>query len=62
MRSRLSLGKHRGTVPTWLSMYRKGGVDLMLKIKPYPGGVRVIPQWTESDESKTVTRTQSWIC
>lgn len=40
-----AVGKHRNTVQTWLSMYRKGGVEAMLEIKKSPGGVRVIPQW-----------------
>lgn len=48
----LAVGKHRGTVQTWLSMYRTGGIDLMLTIKPSPGGVRVIPQWAENAVAK----------
>ena len=38
-----ALGKHRATVQTWLSKYRKQGIDLILEIQPSPGGVRVIP-------------------
>ena len=43
-----SIGKHRNTVQTWLSMYRNGGLESMLKIKRSPGRVRVIPQWAEN--------------
>lgn len=42
-----ALGKHRNTVQTWLLLYREGGVEAMLSIKPSPGGVRKIPQWAE---------------
>jgi transposase len=42
-----SLGKHRGTVQSWLSTYRKDGIDSMLEIKSSPGGVRIIPQWAQ---------------
>lgn len=42
-----SLGKHRGTVQSWLSIYKKEGIDSMLENKSYPGGVRIIPQWAE---------------
>jgi transposase len=38
-----SLGKHRGTVQNWLSIYRQKGIDSMLETKSYPGGVRIIP-------------------
>lgn len=38
----LAVGKHRGTIQTWLSSYRQGGLDSMLTIKSPPGGVRVI--------------------
>ncbi len=47
-----ALGKHRNTLQTWLSMYRKGGVEAMLAIKVSPGGVRVIPQWAEDTVAK----------
>ena len=47
-----ALGKHRGTVQTWLSKYRQGGVNSMLTIKSSPGGVRLIPQWAESALAK----------
>ena len=46
------VGKHRNTLQTWLSMYRKGGVEAMLEIKKSPGGVRVIPQWAENALAK----------
>ena len=39
-----SLGRYRGTVQSWLSIYKKEGIDSMLEIKSYPGGVRIIPQ------------------
>jgi transposase len=42
-----SLGKHRGTVQSWLSIYRREGIDLMLEKKSSPGGVRTIPLWAE---------------
>lgn len=43
-----AIGRHRSTVQTWLSMYRDGGLEAMLKIKKSPGGVRVIPKWAEN--------------
>ncbi len=42
-----AIGKHRNTLQTWLSLYRDGGVESMLEIKPSSGGVRKIPQWAE---------------
>ncbi len=47
-----AVGKHRNTVQTWLSIYRKGGVEVMLESKKSPGGVRVIPQWAETALAK----------
>jgi predicted transcriptional regulator len=47
-----SIGKHRNTVQTWLSMYRNGGLESMLKIKRSRGRVRVIPQWAENALAK----------
>jgi transposase len=47
-----ALGKHRSTVPTWLSNYREGGIAAMLAIKKSLGGVRVIPQWAEEALAK----------
>ena len=47
-----AVGKHRNTVQTWLSKYRDGGVEVMLKFKKSPGGVRVIPQWAENALAK----------
>ena len=47
-----AIGKHRNTLQTWLSMYRDGGVESMLEIKPSSGGVRVIPQWAEDALAK----------
>jgi len=47
-----ALGKHRNTVQTWLSMYRDGGMEEMLEIKPTGGGVRKIPQWAEEALAK----------
>ena len=47
-----SLGKHRNTVQRWLSKYRNGGLESMLKIKQSPGRVRVIPQWAENALAK----------
>lgn len=47
-----AVGKHRGTVQQWLSIYRKQGIDGLLEIKPSPGGVRKIPQWAEDALAK----------
>ena len=47
-----SLGKHRNTIQTWLSLDRTGGVAAMLKLQQSPGGVRVIPQWAETALAK----------
>jgi transposase len=47
-----AVGKHRNTVQSWLSIYCEGGIDSMLAVKPYPGGVRKIPQWAEDALAK----------
>ena len=47
-----ALGKNRGTVQTWLSRYRKQGIDSMLEIPMSRGGARVIPQWAEKALAK----------
>ncbi|HEY9768614.1 MAG TPA: helix-turn-helix domain-containing protein [Coleofasciculaceae cyanobacterium] len=52
-----SLGKHRGTVQSWLSRYKKEGIESMLEIKSYPGRVRIIPGLGRKSFRKTVTRT-----
>jgi transposase len=47
-----ALGKHRGTLQQWLSIYRDEGLEAMLEIKKSPGRVRVIPQWAEDALAK----------
>ena len=47
-----ALGKHRNTVQIWLSLYRDGGMEGMLEVKPTGGGVRKIPQWAETALAK----------
>ncbi|MEN9870449.1 MAG: hypothetical protein RLZZ171_1437 [Cyanobacteriota bacterium] len=47
-----AIAKHRNTLQSWLSMYRKGGVEAMLAIKTSSGGVRVIPEWAENTLAK----------
>lgn len=47
-----ALGKHRNTVQTWLSLYRSGGMEGLLEVKPTDGGVRKIPQWAEAALAK----------
>lgn len=47
-----AVGKHRNTVQSWLSIYGEGGVDSMLAVKPYSGGVRKTPQWAEDALAK----------
>lgn len=56
----LALGKHRNTLQTWLSIYRKGGVEAMLAIKISPGGVRVIPQWAENTLAKRLQESRGF--
>ncbi len=46
------MGKHRNTVQTWLSNYREGGVEVMLRSKKSPGRLRVIPRWAETALAK----------
>jgi len=47
-----AIGKHRGTVQQWLSIYRDKGLESLLTIKKSAGRVRVIPQWAEDALSK----------
>jgi predicted transcriptional regulator len=56
-----AVGKHRNTVQTWLSNYREGGVEVMLKSKKSPGGVRVIPLRGGNSFGKAVARAKSWL-
>ncbi|NJL20088.1 MAG: helix-turn-helix domain-containing protein [Leptolyngbyaceae cyanobacterium SM1_3_5] len=53
-----SLGKHRNTIQTWLSLYRVGGVQAMLAVEKSPGGVRVIPQWAETALAKRLEQAE----
>ena len=39
------IGRHRVTVQAWLSLYRGGGINAMLAIKPRPGRKASIPTW-----------------
>lgn len=48
-----ALGRHRGTLQTWLARYRDHGLCSLLEIKHPPGGGnRVIPQWAEAALAK----------
>ena len=41
------LGRHRVTLQDWLSKYRKGGLESLLKQATSPGRPRKIPSWAE---------------
>lgn len=48
-----AVGKHRGTVHAWLSIYREQGLEGLLERKPpSAGAVRVIPPWVEAALAK----------
>lgn len=53
-----AISKHRNKVQTRFSMYRNGGIEAMLEIKKSPGGVRVIPLWTQEAKAQAVARPQ----
>ncbi|MBW4536421.1 MAG: helix-turn-helix domain-containing protein [Pleurocapsa minor HA4230-MV1] len=55
-----AIAKHRNTLQSWLSMYRKGGVEAMLAIKTSSGGVRVIPEWAEKTLAKRLTENRGF--
>jgi len=39
------IGRHRVTVQDWLSLYRQGGLQALIAIKPRPGRRATIPPW-----------------
>lgn len=39
------IGRHRGSVQRWLSLYREAGLDGLLETRQSPGRPRVIPEW-----------------
>lgn len=39
------VGRHRGSVQRWLSVYREGGLDGLLETRQSSGRPRVIPEW-----------------
>lgn len=41
----LVVGKHRGTLQRWLSLYQAEGLDGLLRVKQSPGRPSVIPGW-----------------
>ena len=41
------LGRHRVTLQEWLSRYRQGGIESLLKTKVPSGRARTIPAWAE---------------
>ena len=41
----LVVGKHRGTLQRWLSVYASEGLDGLLRVKQSPGRPSVIPAW-----------------
>jgi transposase len=48
-----ALGRHRGTLQTWLARYRDNGLCSLLEVKlSLGGGNRVIPQWAEAALAK----------
>jgi len=48
-----AIGRHRGTVQQWLSLYRDQGLEALLVVKSNPGGGnRIIPKWAESALAK----------
>jgi transposase len=41
------LGRNRVTLQEWMSLYRNGGIENLLKRKPQSGRPRTIPNWAE---------------
>jgi transposase len=42
------IGRHRGSVQRWLSLYREGGLEGVLETRQSPGRPKVIPEWAVS--------------
>jgi transposase len=64
------IGKHRGTLQRWLSIYQEQGLEELLEIKHSPGRPRAIPEWAvvslkrrlaEPDGFKSYTQVQQWL-
>ncbi|PIG90457.1 helix-turn-helix domain-containing protein [Gloeocapsopsis sp. IPPAS B-1203] len=64
------MGKHRGTLQRWLSIYQEQGLEKLLEIKHSPGRPRAIPGWAvvslkrrlaEPNGFKSYTQVQQWL-
>lgn len=64
------VGKHRGTLQRWLSIYQAEGLSGLLQVKQSPGRLRVIPRWavkrleqrlTEPVGFKSYGEIQQWL-
>jgi transposase len=64
------MGRHRGSVQRWLSLYRKAGLTGLLETRQSPGRPRVIPAWavaslqrrlSEPEGFGSYTQVQQWL-
>lgn len=64
------IGRHRATVQEWLSLYRQGGIERLLEIKPRQGRQPIIPAWAvkalekklqEPEGFKSYYHIQQWL-
>lgn len=64
------IGKHRGTLQRWLSVYQDRGLGLFLEIKEVTGRPKVIPPWVvvslqqrlnEPEGFKSYGQVQQWL-
>lgn len=65
-----AIGKHRGTLQRWLSLYQKEGLTALLDIRQSSGRPTIIPSWAvvslkrrleQPEGFKSYTQVQQWL-
>ena len=54
------IGRHRGSVQRWLSLYREGGLDRLLETRQSPGRPRVIPDWAVNSLKRRLSQPEGF--
>lgn len=54
------IGRHRGSVQRWLSVYREAGLDGLLETRQRQGRPRVIPEWAVNSLKRRLSQSEGF--
>lgn len=54
------IGRHRGSVQRWLSLYGEGGLERLLEVRQSPGRPRVIPAWAVASLQRRLSQAEGF--